>query len=407
MKVPHQYFAFILLLILGSHARAQSNLQFTSDFLGGNIIIERVSKDTVYLKPDLRDTEGRWFYWYFGVKNAAGKDLVFQFKDKESLAAFGPAVSMDQGKTWKWLFSTASGRSSFSYSFPEGLTEEVRFSMGMPYTRSNFEGFISKHTKNRFVEVGTLCLSEKGRPVERIFIRKPSGKAARYKVLITARHHACEMMASYELEGIIDAVLSSDRDMKWLRDHVEFMIVPFMDKDGVEEGDQGKNRKPRDHNRDYSGNAIYSTTAALRSEVPAWSDGKLKIGLDLHCPYINGKDHENIHIVGSSKPHFAANQRKFSSIIEKHAVGELSFNEGSNFLAYGTSWNKASNTSKGMSFSGWASTLEGMSLPVTIEFPYAINNGEMITAENARAFGKDVALALAKYLQALEQKLRP
>ena len=41
-------------------------------------------------------------------------------------------------------------------------------------------------------------------------------------------------------------------------------LVPFVDKDGVEEGDQGKNRAPRDHNRDYAGASMYPETGALR-----------------------------------------------------------------------------------------------------------------------------------------------
>jgi murein tripeptide amidase MpaA len=32
------------------------------------------------------------------------------------------------------------------------------------------------------------------------------------------------------------------------RERFRFLAVPFMDKDGVEDGDQGKNRRPRDHN---------------------------------------------------------------------------------------------------------------------------------------------------------------
>ena len=73
-------------------------------------------------------------------------------------------------------------------------------------------------------------------------------------------------------------------DGKWLREHVEFFIVPIVDIDGVEDGDQGKNRKPRDHNRDYAGESIYPQVKAIRERLPEWSDGKLRLALDLHCP---------------------------------------------------------------------------------------------------------------------------
>lgn len=398
MKISYPFYAVTFLLAAATGIQAQSQLRFDTDFPGGNIIVERVSNDTVYLKPDLRDTEGYWFYWYFSLKGAEGRSLVFKFANNAAMAAFGPAVSLDAGKNWKWLYDKPAGRNSFSYTFPTDA-REVRFSMGMAYTQSNFDEFIAKHRKNPFLTTGVLCQSERGRQVEKISIRSPRKKAPKHRVLITARHHACEMMASYELEGIIDAVLSDDKDMKWLRENVEFLIVPFMDKDGVEDGDQGKYRKPRDHNRDYSDASLYASTGTLRKTVPDWAEGKLVIGLDLHCPYINGKDHENTHLVGSPDPEFAANQKKFASMIERNVKGELSFVADINFLAFGTSWNKASNTTQGKSFNQWVRGVEGVTLPVTIEFPYAINRGEMITAENARAFGRDIAAAIREYLK--------
>jgi hypothetical protein len=60
---------------------------------------------------------------------------------------------------------------------------------------------------------------------------------------------------------------------RWLRDRVEFLIVPFVDKDGVEEGDQGKNRHPHDHNRDYATPCLYPEVQALRERAAGWSGG--------------------------------------------------------------------------------------------------------------------------------------
>ena len=53
-------------------------------------------------------------------------------------------------------------------------------------------------------------------------------------------------MATRALEGIIEIILSDTEDGRWFRSHGDFFIVPFVDKDGVEDGDQGKNRRPHD-----------------------------------------------------------------------------------------------------------------------------------------------------------------
>ena len=62
----------------------------------------------------------------------------------------------------------------------------------------------------------------------------------------------------------------------------------MVDKDGVEDGDQGKNRKPHDHNRDYEGKSIYASVQAIRERLPAWSAGKLRFAMDMHCPAVRG-----------------------------------------------------------------------------------------------------------------------
>lgn len=400
-----QQVVYLLLFMCGfiipKSLYSQSQLKIGNDFPGGNIKIERVTNDTVFLQPDLRDTEGDWFYWYFSVKGGAEKNVVFKFDRPTRLAAFGPAVSTDEGLTWKWLYNEPSVSDHFVYSFPP-IETEIRFSMGMPYTERNLKVFLEAH-QSPFMHIDTLCITPKGRSVERIWIGNTGIEAPKYKVLLTARHHAYEMMASYKLEGIIEALLSNDKNMGWLRENVEFMIIPFMDKDGVEDGDQGKNRTPRDHNRDYSGVSIYNTTATLREEIPKWAEGKMRIGLDLHCPYIKGDGHQNIHLLGKSNKKVDDEIREFARILEENNRGELIFRAESNLLAYGTSWNTASNTMQGMSFSQWAATIDNVSLATTIEFPYAISSGQPITPGNARLFGKDIANAIANYLQDLDE----
>jgi hypothetical protein len=404
---------FISIVLTGyaekSNAQVTIPLRIVSDFPGGNILVEKISKDTVYLNPDLRDTQGDWFYWYFGVRNAAGRTLTFQFADIRKLAAFGPAASLDRGKTWNWRYNEHGVRTNFRYSFK--ANDEVRFCLAVPYLQQNLDAFLKKHDKDPNLRKDTLCITPRGRAVEQLFIGKP-GATPEYKVLITARHHACEMMAGYELEGIMDAVLSNNKDMRWLRKNVEFMIIPFVDKDGVEDGDQGKNRNGRDHNRDYGGKSLYVETAAIREKVPEWAGGKLKMVFDLHCPYVNATTvprNETIYITESGNANIALQQRKWMEILEKNRKGELTFKVENSLMTYGTDWNKASNFIQGgqQSFTGWVrASLPEVPMSTTIEFPYAVSNGQMITPENGRDFGRDVAKSIAIYLQQLNQNLQ-
>jgi hypothetical protein len=209
------------------------------------------------------------------------------------------------------------------------------------------------------------------------------------------------MIASYTLEGFLESVLS-DTDMgHWFQNHVEILAVPLVDKDGVEEGDQGKNRKPHDHNRDYRGNSIYPSVRAIRNFVPQWSQERLRVVLDLHCPYIRGKYNEVIYIVGSPNPSIWQQQQEFAAILESVCVGSLRYCAKSS-LPFGTTWNTAKDYGEYKSCSRWGGEQPGVRLATTIEIPYANVGTAVVTTGNARDFGHDLARALRQYLQSSE-----
>jgi hypothetical protein len=205
------------------------------------------------------------------------------------------------------------------------------------------------------------------------------------------------MMANYVLEGLIDAILN-DPGLDWMEENVAFRIIPFIDKDGVENGDQGKNRIPRDHNRDYDRHSIYTVTKELQENIPEWAAGKLKIALDLHCPWITGENNEWIYLVGSSDTENEKQQIRFSELIQKYTHGDLDFDHA-HFLPFGKAWNTKDNYVQGISFDTWAGTIPGVRLSTTIEFPYANVSGTRVTRSSAREFGRAVAFATMEFLK--------
>ena len=394
-SVYTKLFFAILSMCIYSQTSGQNDILITSDFPGGNIELLSIENDTVRLNPDNSFTEGEWFYWYFKASNIPGRRITFKFEQENVLARYGPGYSLNNDHSWKWFGEYRIKDNSFTFLFSE--TDSIIYlSTAFPYVENNFNQFISKLRNQNILSIDTLCISPEGRRIEKVIIPSSSGDS-KHKILITARHHACEMMANYVLEGIIETILN-DSNCKHLRDDAEFMIIPFMDKDGVENGDQGKNRIPRDHNRDYIDESIHHSTEALRNIVPTWSNHKLKIALDLHCPWIHTTINETIYIVGNSDPEMEKQQIIFSKMLEKYATGDLKLFH-KDFIQFGTSWNTASNYSKGRSFAGWAATLDSIKLTGTIEFPYANVSGIPVSKDGAREFGKAVAYSINDYLQ--------
>ena len=314
-----------------------------------------------------------------------------------------PDADSDGRRTWRWT-DEAFDQDSFRVTI---LTDETYLCFAPLYTQENWNCFLANEasrateTSNGF-SPGFFTTSRKGRPVEILHAGAPADEA-RHHVVITARHHCCEMIADWTMEGIAATVLGGEgTDAAWLRANVSFSFVPFVDKDGVEEGDQGKNRAPHDHNRDYGANAIYPETAAVRGLVDAIARryGKVDVFIDLHCPWIRGAGNENVYMVGSKFPVHAAQQTAFGDLVEAACgPGDLPYFRADNY-PYGTGWNVAGNEADGVSSTKWAGANTAIGFVTSFEIPYANVRDVNVTPDRARGLGRAIAEALAQFLRA-------
>lgn len=382
-------------------------MQADTDFPGGNALIEVIAEDEIEVRPDLRDTIGTWFYWYFRVRDCAGRRLTVRAvgDQRPPLGVRGPAVSLDSGRTWRWLGAAAVHDGAFEVAVPQECGD-VRFSVGMPYTTADLEEFLARFQGQAGLARSELTRSEGGRSVDLLTFGRTDG-AADVRLLFTCRHHSCEAMASHVLEGAIAQVLGGDDPAsEWLRAHAEFVVVPFVDTDGVEAGDQGKNRAPHDHGRDYGpSEGIYASVRAIRDLLREPRVRPFDVVLDLHCPNIvPGPTNERIYFVGSPDMDNWARVQQLADELEHGAVGPLPYRR-SNDLPFGTAWNVAKNfvtrdeRAIPQQSIGWFLDEEpGSGLHAILEFPYANAEGAEVNAGTARAFGADLARAIERYL---------
>lgn len=240
----------------------------------------------------------------------------------------------------------------------------------------------------------TLCRSRAGAEVPRVRAGCIKGEP-KYRFMFTARHHCSETMASWVFEGIVDSFLADDDLGAWLHENVELMGVPFVDYDGAQSGDQGKNRKPHDHNRDYS-EFIYPETKALTEWIGDHAGGRLDAFIDLHCPWIRGEYNEFVYATRKDPKIMppTAQEDRFSEILEKVQSGALRY-KAANDLPFGKKWNTGVNFDQGWSSVIWAChNVKGQRVCRAMEFPFANAGGAVVTPEKCRTFGRDLALAL-------------
>ncbi len=354
--------------------------QIITDFEGANCQVLSVDADTVYVDVELRDTIGDWFYWCFRVDGAAGRTLTFRFPSPVRVGYFGAAVSHDY-EMWQWQYADRGHEGdSFTYTFAPD-ENSVYFAHDMLYRPARFFRFAAA----RGLAVKTLCISERGREVP--YIDFGAGDEV---ILLTARHHACEATGNYVLEGVLDTLLSSS-----FADRYRIICVPFVDYDGVVDGDQGKNRAGHDHNRDYGPEepARYASVAALRGFADKL---RLRFAFDFHSPWHLGGHNDTVFIPIKHRGEILEHILHFSALWERetaHTSELLPYDAADNMLP-DVEWN-----TYGAPCFGTYMGCAGAELAFTVETPYFLARDTMFTPARAMRTGATFTHALTAYLK--------
>lgn len=371
------------------------NVKLDADFPGGNILVDRREGDTFYLRQALRDNGQDWFYWCFRVRGATGKTLRFRFTSRDVIGPQGPGYSLD-GLSWRWLGQASA--EGFSHTF-DG--QPAYFSCALPYTEASLAAFLGRLGKQgQAIDRQTLCRSRGGRSVELLRFGQRS-ESARGKVFLSTRHHACEMMANYVLEGLMEEVLVGEAGA-WLRNNIQFLAVPFVDKDGVEQGDQGKTRLPIDHNQDYGREPhLYPEVAAIEALLGNLQD--LRALIDIHCPTLS--DHR-VYQWGLQDPRLWEQQKAFATLLERARPEGLPYAASNDLDSHVTNWDAAQAKRSSFRLTSWAAT-RFTCLVTTFEIPYAQAQGTVVDQQSARIFGHRLAIALSAWLQGAGARVPP
>lgn len=342
-------------------------------FTGGNIRVIKTTDDEVFLENELRDTEGDWFYWAFCVEGAENKKITFHFQ-KNRLGYWGPAVSYDL-KEWHWL-DRCDG-DSFTYRFGE-TENRVYFAHNMLYHPQRFSEFATEYG----LSIDELCKSRRGRSVPCLHLG--DGETS---IILTARHHACESTGSYVLEGVLREWIASPLP------NTRILCVPFADYDGVVDGDQGKNRAPHDHNRDYTAAPIYPEVAEILKHAEQYG---CHLGFDFHSPWHKGRENDTIFIVRNSIVKQGRFDRFAEGLQRELSAAAIAYTKENDHMPM-TGWNQPSPT-----FSYTMSLREECNLAFTLETAYFGTKENKISTDMLIRLGRGFAKALRNYIESTE-----
>lgn len=353
------------------------NVNINKEFPGGNIEVIRVEGDSIYLKNEIRDTKEDWFYWAFCVEGAAGKKIKFVFDNEWRVGYYGAAVSHDL-KTWHWSNTRIDG-ATFEYEFGKD-EDKVYFAHNMLYLPSTLYDFAKEHD----IEMKVLADSKKGRKIP--YIKFGTGKN---HLVLTARHHACEATGSYVLEGVLEELNNES-----IEDMTVFCI-PMMDFDGVCDGDQGKERRPHDHNRDYvrTEKPIYETVSVVRKYIDDIKDEQIGYCFDFHSPWHLSGVNDKVFIVHKSVEYDEKINRLGVLLQENITEDSLKYNPKDDFPA-NTLWNKDGVPD----FVRYCLDNKNINIACSLETCYFGDEDNIFTQSKARELGRSFGKTIRMYI---------
>ena len=130
--------------------------------------------------------------------------------------------------------------------------------------------------------------------------------------------------------------------------------------------------------------------------------------VDLHCPNVAGPTNQRIYFVGSDNGGDWDAVQRLAAVLEEVVEGPLPYRRV-NDLPFGTAWNVPANyvSRDGLdtpltSLDAHLADRRGVGTHAVLEFPYADVEGVEVDASSARAFGADLARALALHIAELD-----
>jgi dienelactone hydrolase len=273
-----------------------------------------------------------------------------------------------------------------SFLFLTLTIQWVVYADELTYMEDNWNAFIKKHTDDESVNQETLCKTEKGRDVEMLHIGK-----GRFRIFVSARHDAGDAIGNFVIEGMLDEILS-EKNRHWFLHKTNIVVIPFVDKDGVEDKAHGT-----DYSARYGDEGISTTEATQEFLKTNWEMYWPSMIVDLHANDVRNPA-QGVSFVG--KPYEAVDvdtdwhwqqTGRFSRNLAGTIKGELKHDPADN-VAWNEGWNKAQKTDE-VNLIEWTACLTSLRFATRLEVPTTA------TAETARELGRSLAKALKKDIE--------
>jgi len=260
--------------------------------------------------------------------------------------------------------------------------KEFDFAFCYPYGRNEVDNLIND--SNGYWKADVIGLSHKDRPLIRLSNSSGNLKRTSRGLYLIARQHSGEMSGSWVLDGFLREVARLK-----IKDLV-IWAVPLSNIDGVTDGDYGKDNFPYDLNRAWGSPAMRHEVLVLQRDLQRWNKRCTPLlAIDFHSP--GGCEADGAYFFNSDPKKYPKEHKldkKWADRMAKEMGPEYTSKNHSRFIDYRSRWETPT-------FHHYCN-LTCKSACLSMETPYGISNGHVLTQDDYRLIGKRMVRAVVK-----------
>ncbi len=310
-----------------------------------------------------------------------------------NLDTLRPVLRADDGD-WRRVpdvevVTTTDGRSQVVFEQAEPC-ERLGAAFCFPYGPDDLQATL--HELPGAWDDSVIGLSREGREFRRLRQANVSGDGKRPGVYFMARQHAGETPGSWLMDGVMRFLAGdSDEARRW-REEFDCWLAPFVDLDGVVDGDYGKDALPWDFNRAWELLPMRPEVHALQQDLQRFAGAtEPRVVIDLHAPvhWTPGLFH---HMPRDQRPLEQTKVALSFARFTREQFPELDPDSIARPTRYASRWNALS------MLGSWTWDYLDKTLEMTVETSYQRVAGKVLQREDYHDFGRRVLMATMGWL---------
>lgn len=373
------YFIFIYFISLIS---IFPQVIFESNFDSGNLQSVTTTDSINFTVRVNSDIVGRWFY--FKMKNVKNRFVSVTIQNSD---ATRPMYSYDNKNWYRFTELESPQRNVFRKTYTE---DSVYVAYYVPYSVSQLFEKVSLLTSNPFVEIDTIGFSEQNRPLIILkFTDFTIPDSQKIFIWTHGRTHPSETPSSYHLDGMIDYFLSDDEIASFLRTKIVWLVLPFINPDGVFLGKSRVNANNIDLERSWNLSPEQTPKEVLYTKTflqNILNNHRIHVALNMHSQVANFATFW-IHTASSTSDFFYKKQIQFANLQSSNSdfikPSDYSYSNLQPYFPEGWMW----------------ANYGDQIMALTYETPYTkFSNGTWLDNSILNLFGQQSVYGIMEYL---------